>query len=151
MLVRNENDSVESLTAVARFLADLAPSIAYLSVPTRPPARHWVTAPDETTLAKAFSIFSQALPRVEYLVGYEGNAFSSTGDIRRDLLSITAVHPMREEAVDELVSRTNRDWSVVRSLVDEHLLTTVEFGGNRYYLRTLNRPGRRRAASSNDS
>ena len=137
MLVRDLNDSQRSLTETAEFLSTLSPHVAYLSIPTRPPAHRWVEAPDEVTLARAFAIFRQALPRVEYLVGYEGNAFSSTGNVRHDILSITAVHPMREEAIDELISRTGRDWAAVQSLLDEGLLASAEFQGNRYYLRKL--------------
>lgn len=37
-------------------------------------------------------------PKEEDLIGYEGNAFAFTGDVEEDLLSITAVHPMREDA-----------------------------------------------------
>lgn len=40
---------------------------------------------------------------MEYLIGYEGNDFAFTGNIEQDLLSVTAVHPMREDAVNEML------------------------------------------------
>jgi wyosine [tRNA(Phe)-imidazoG37] synthetase (radical SAM superfamily) len=144
MLVRGINDSEQSVRAVAGFLSTLSPEVAYLSVPTRPPARSWVQPPDEEVLARAFSVFDRALPRVELLIGYEGDSFSSTGNLEQDLLSITAVHPMRENAVDELVSRTGSKWSVVSSLVNDERLITTEYRGERYYLRALQRSQRRR-------
>jgi len=41
-------------------------------------------------------------------MGYEGNAFASTGNVEEDLLSITAVHPMREEGVKKLLKSLMR-------------------------------------------
>ena len=38
MLVRNVNDSEQQLRQVADFMARLQPTMAYLSIPTRPPA-----------------------------------------------------------------------------------------------------------------
>ncbi len=40
---------------------------------------------------------------MELLAGYEGDIFDFTGDVERDLLSITAVHPMRKEAVEKFL------------------------------------------------
>jgi wyosine [tRNA(Phe)-imidazoG37] synthetase (radical SAM superfamily) len=51
---------------------------------------------------RAYQNISQKFSGIEYLIGYEGNAFASSGDISKDLLSITSVHPMREDAVRSL-------------------------------------------------
>jgi hypothetical protein len=72
---------------------------------------------------------------VEYLVGYEGDAFAYTGDVRQDLLSITAVHPMRESAVRELLGRAKAEWSLVEGLIEKGRLKEVDYLGNRYYVR----------------
>ncbi|MFO8079490.1 MAG: hypothetical protein R6V07_04200 [Armatimonadota bacterium] len=40
---------------------------------------------------------------MKVLIGYEGNAFASTGNVAEDILSITAVAPMRREAVQDLL------------------------------------------------
>lgn len=61
--------------------------------------------PDEQAVTTAYQIFNEELPTVELLTGYEGNAFASTGDLVADLLAITAVHPMREDAVQNLLER----------------------------------------------
>ncbi len=135
MLVRGLNDTEENLEPLSAFLASLSPTVAYLSVPTRPPARPWVNAPESETLARAFRVFARELPQVEYLIGYEGNAFSSTGDVERDLLSITAVHPMRREAVDDLLRRNGAEWDSVQSLMDNGQLVSADFQGQRFYLR----------------
>ncbi|MCK4825494.1 hypothetical protein KA005_57635, partial [bacterium] len=75
-----------------------------------------------------------------YLIGYEGNAFAFTGDVERDLLSITAVHPMREEAVTEFLSKAETDWRVVDKLIDKGMLVEKEFHGKKFYARKLFAP-----------
>ena len=74
---------------------------------------------------------------MEYLIGYEGNAFAFTGDVEDDLLSITAVHPMREEAVRELLARANAGWDVVEKLISEGKIVRVEYEGNSFYMRRI--------------
>ena len=105
MLVKDINDSEAAMTEIADFLARLRPTRAYLSVPTRPPAEKWVQSPPAENINRAYHIFHERIDQVEYLIGYEGNAFSFTGNVKEDLLSITAVHPMREEAVSEFLAK----------------------------------------------
>ncbi|HHW62243.1 MAG TPA: radical SAM protein [Syntrophomonadaceae bacterium] len=137
MLVRGLNDSPATLSATAAFIAGLQPRRAYLAIPTRPPADRQVQPPDEKAISQAVQIFSQSLPDVEYLLGYEGNAFASTGKVEEDLLSITAVHPMREDAVEELLKQRGRDWKMVEQLLAENKLVEIEHDGHRFYMRKL--------------
>jgi wyosine [tRNA(Phe)-imidazoG37] synthetase (radical SAM superfamily) len=122
---------------VADFLAQLQPAVSYLSVPTRPPAEKWVRSPDEDVINRAYQIFDERIDRVEVLTGYEGDAFAFTGRVEEDLLSITAVHPMREQAVDDFLARANADWSVVHGLVALGQLVETEYDGRKFYLRKL--------------
>jgi wyosine [tRNA(Phe)-imidazoG37] synthetase (radical SAM superfamily) len=140
MLVGGINDSPPLLEEVADFVARLKPSVAYLAVPTRPPAEAWVRPPGEDALNRAFQIFRKKIDRVEYLIGYEGNAFSSTGNVEEDLLSITSVHPMREKAVGEFLARAGADWSSVQRLISQGHLVETEYGGHHFYLRRLRKP-----------
>jgi len=137
MLVQGLNDGEESLRQVAAFLARLRPARAYISVPTRPPAEKWVHPPAEETVLRAHQIFASAVGEVELLIGYEGDAFSATGDPREDLLRITAVHPMRREAVEALLVRTGAGWEVVSRLVGEGLLVETEYEGRTFYTRSI--------------
>jgi wyosine [tRNA(Phe)-imidazoG37] synthetase (radical SAM superfamily) len=143
MLARDVNDGVGQLKKVAAFLAGLEPSVAYLSIPTRPPAEEGVEAPDEEVVNAAFQIFAKAVPRVECLIGYEGDAFAFTGNVEDDILSITAVHPMREEAVAALLARAGASRAVVEELVADGMLAEVEFDGKRFYVRRFGKGGRR--------
>ncbi|AFK22560.1 radical SAM protein [Pyrococcus sp. ST04] len=129
----------DELEKIAEFLKELKPDKAYIAVPTRPPAEKWVRPASEEIIAKAYSLFSDALGegRVEYLIGYEGNAFAFTGDVVEDLLSITAVHPMREEAVKELLKKANASWEIVERLIEEGKLIVLEYNGVKFYMRKL--------------
>ena len=139
MLIEGVNDGEESLIETADFLSEASPGKAYISIPTRPPAENWVRAAPESNLTEAFRIFKERGLDPELIIGYEGNRFSSTGDPREDLLSITAVHPMRDDAVEELLSRSGKSWDVVSKLIDEELIKRLDFGEHSYYLRKLNR------------
>ena len=139
MLAADVNDGEESLRQVAEFLARLRPAVAYVSIPTRPPAEEWVHAPDEVAVNRAYHILNEKVEHVEYLTGYEGDAFASTGNAKEDLLSITAVHPMRKEAVDTILKKAGADWTMVRQLVDENQIVETQYGGHTYYMRRFKR------------
>jgi wyosine [tRNA(Phe)-imidazoG37] synthetase (radical SAM superfamily) len=136
MLVAGVNDSADQVREVADFLAGLQPAVAYLAIPTRPPAEEWVRPPGEAAINRAYQVLGEKLQRVEYLIGYEGNAFALTGNVEEDLLSITAVHPMREDAVGELLARAGVDWSTAHRLVAQRQLIVVTYEGHRFYMRT---------------
>jgi wyosine [tRNA(Phe)-imidazoG37] synthetase (radical SAM superfamily) len=141
MLVDGVNDGERHLKALAGFLARMQPDRAYLSIPTRPPAEPWAQAPDEQTVNRAYHILGKEVEQVEYLIGYEGNAFSFTGNVEEDLLSITAVHPMREDAVSQFLARAGASWTVVRRLVAKDRLVEADYDGHRFYLRRFVKPG----------
>lgn len=142
MLVAGVNTSEDHLRKVATFLERLRPATAYLAIPTRPPAEAWVRGPDEETIGRVYHVFDGVLSHVEHLIGYEGNAFASTGNVEEDLLSITAVHPMREEAVRRLLRQAGANWGVVRRLVAEDQLIEAKYEDTTFYMRKL-RPGLR--------
>ena len=137
MLIRGINDNNREIEEIADFLSELKPDRAYISIPTRPPARRGIMPASEEKINMAYQILSNKLSNVEYLIGYEGNAFAFTGDVEEDLLSITSVHPMREEAVREFLSKTRSDWSIIERLIEENKLIETEYGGKRFYMRRL--------------
>lgn len=139
MLLANVNDSILSLRGTADFLGLLQPTTAYLSIPTRPPAEKWAEPPDEHVINRAYQIFEEKVKDVEYLTGYEGNAFAFTGDVEGDILSITAVHPMRNDAVDAFLKRAGANWETVHRMVEKGLLIETEYGRNHFYIRRFGR------------
>jgi wyosine [tRNA(Phe)-imidazoG37] synthetase (radical SAM superfamily) len=136
MLIRGVNDSEHEVSKIAIFLAKLKPAKAYLAVPTRPPAER-IEPAAEHNLNTAYQIFSRKLEKIEYLIGYEGNAFASTGNAVDDLLSITAVHPMREDAVAELLEKAGTEWGTIQKLISNGSLVQLEYQGKKFYARKI--------------
>jgi wyosine [tRNA(Phe)-imidazoG37] synthetase (radical SAM superfamily) len=137
MLVQNYNDDREEIERIAKFLKELKPSKSYLTNPIRPPAEDNVNTCSEEALNMAYQIFEERLTNVEYLAGYEGDAFAFTGDVKKDLLDITAVHPMRESAVTEFLNRAGASWKTVQGLMDDGNLVQLEYKEERFYARRL--------------
>ena len=139
MLVQGINDNADEVEKIANFLVKLKPNKSYLAIPIRPPAKATVTAASEEAINMAYQIFSNRLNRVEYLIGYEGNDFSLTGNVKDDLLSITSIHPMREEAVIKFLKKANADWRVIGKLIEGGDLIELEYQGRKFYMRKLPR------------
>jgi wyosine [tRNA(Phe)-imidazoG37] synthetase (radical SAM superfamily) len=132
----NYSDEIDK---IASFLAGVEIERAYVAIPTRPPAEDWVRPSSEEVLNHAFLSFSERLgsEKVELLIGYEGTAFSSSGKLEEDLLSITSVHPMREDAVRKLVERVDATWDRVEMLLEASKLIELKYEGETYYMRKL--------------
>ena len=139
MLVQDINDDSQHLKKVANFLAELKPNRAYLSLPIRPPADSWVQSPSEGVVNQSYHVFKEKVDQVECLIGYEGNAFAFTGEVEEDILSITSVHPMREDALKDFLGRANSDWSLVERLIKQGQLVELEYKGHRFYIRKFNK------------
>ena len=137
MLVKGINDDVREIERIAEFLVKLKPDKAYLAIPTRPPAKRTISAATEQAVNLAYQVFAKRLNTVEYLIGYEGNAFAFSGNIEEELLSITSVHPMREEAVTELLKKAGSGWELVEKMIKDGTLVEVRYRGNRFYVKKL--------------
>jgi wyosine [tRNA(Phe)-imidazoG37] synthetase (radical SAM superfamily) len=137
MLIRGLNDTPEHASRLAGFLDKLIPDTAYLAVPTRPPAEAQVQAPDEATVNRIFQVMSLQVEQLELLTEYEGNAFASTGNLVDDILAITSVHPMREEAVREMLGKAGETWSLIEGMLADHRLIQTTYKGHKYYMRSF--------------
>ncbi len=135
MLIADYNDSDEEIEEIGQFLEGIEPRISYISIPTRSPAEKQAVPADEAVLAKAYSYFAARVPHVEHLIGYEGDEFGFSGDAYQDLLSITAVHPMRREAVLQLLEKDRADYQVVDQLIQEGRIISTEYQGHTYFVR----------------
>jgi wyosine [tRNA(Phe)-imidazoG37] synthetase (radical SAM superfamily) len=130
-------DYTNEFERIATFLAELKKlNKVYIAVPTRPPAETWAKPAREEVANVAFQVFSEELgiDRVEYLIGYEENAFAFTGDVEEDLLSIMAAHPMRGEAVKEFLRKANAGWQIIEKLLAAEKLVELEYGGDMFYM-----------------
>jgi wyosine [tRNA(Phe)-imidazoG37] synthetase (radical SAM superfamily) len=139
MLVAGLNDDRGNLEATARFLASVGPQTAYLAVPTRPPAEEWVRPPDEESLHQAYRVFTAALPAVELLVAFEGGGFNATDEAGAELLAITAVHPMREDAALAFLEKAGKSAATLEEFLQRGLLTRLRYRDAWFYLRRFSR------------
>lgn len=137
MLIEGVNDTPAALERTANILRALRPDIAYIAVPTRPPAETWVGPASEKALADAHRIFTGSVSKTEFLIHYEGDNFSSGTSFEEDILSITSVHPMREEAVRKLEERYNIGNAPLEKLIAEEKVKRLNYRGETYYLRNL--------------
>jgi len=120
---------------MAQFLQTVQPRVAYIAIPARPPAFENTLPADERAVTLAYEIFTACGLSAELLTGYEGNAFASSGNFAEDLLSITAVHPMREEAVMELMSNSGATAGDLQELIENKLIRKIKYNNREYYLR----------------
>lgn len=135
MLVQGVNDSPAILRKTARLISQINPSIAYISVPTRPPAFSQVKAPDELVINEAFQIFSEKGQKVELLLGFEGTNAGYTGNAIEDIINICTVHPIREDTMLELLINDNADSSVLNSLIVGKYVRQVQYNSKYFYIR----------------
>ena len=101
---------------------------------------NWVRPAPRGTIEDDCRIFGARSITVEPLVDDEGDSFTSVGDVEEEILSITAVHPMREDAVGGLLKKAGVGWSLVRRMVEEGRLAEIEYRKNKFYVRK--RPAR---------
>lgn len=139
MLIQGINDNTEQIEKISDFIAGLKPARSYIAIPTRPPAEKWIKPPSENMINMAVQIFKEKAIPTEYLIGYEGNAFAFTGNVEEDLLSITAVHPMREDQVRELLDKAEKDLTVITKLISQDKLIESEYKNKKFYTRKLHR------------
>ncbi|NLO21793.1 MAG: radical SAM protein [Syntrophomonadaceae bacterium] len=137
MLVEGINDKEEILNANASFIAQVNPHIAYILIPTRPPADKRVKAPSEAMVNTAYQIYGRQLKQVEYLIGADSSNFAYTGNLEKDLLSTSSVHPMRRDAVQELLAKAGQNWTVIEKLIREGQLIELDYEDNKFYMRKL--------------
>jgi wyosine [tRNA(Phe)-imidazoG37] synthetase (radical SAM superfamily) len=137
MLVSGCNDSQEEISSIAGFLKQLQPDVGYIAVPTRPPAESWVKIPPGQRINAAYQLFKQYGLNVELLTAYEGDQFAPKSDPIEDLLSIISVHPMRRTAIENLLEPFGLDWEVIEDLVRKGRITSTDYEGETYFLRSF--------------
>jgi wyosine [tRNA(Phe)-imidazoG37] synthetase (radical SAM superfamily) len=141
MLVRGLNDNAASVEGVARFLQAIGPTVAYLAVPTRPPAEGDVQPPGEQAVVAAYELLAARLHRVELLTADEQGSFGGTGDPAEDLLGILAVHPMQEDAARRYLEEAGAGASLLDTLFSSGRVVRVHHLGRAFLTRSLGAAG----------
>ncbi|MFO7445580.1 MAG: radical SAM protein [Ignavibacteriaceae bacterium] len=137
MLVKGINDRTASIRKTAEVVKIINPDKAYILVPTRPPAEYFVYPPGEKKLLAAYQAFSELNINTELIAHFEGTDFSYTSDAGKELLSILAVHPMRQDAIEEFLKRSGNDWKLVDNLIDNLKIKKVNYNHSPYFVLNL--------------
>jgi wyosine [tRNA(Phe)-imidazoG37] synthetase (radical SAM superfamily) len=137
MLVAGLNDSENTTRQLCDFLLELQPLKSYLSIPTRPPAETSITPPSPDSLREIMRVCSTQIPFMHFLFETEVGDFISTGNLIEDILSITAVHPLREEALRGMVLKAGGTWKLVEDLLATNKIACINYRDERYYLRHI--------------
>ena len=135
MLIKGLNDSRDSLMQTAHSVAQLFPRIAYLSVPTRPPALSSAKPSTDETINEAYQIFTGQHIPTELILGFEGTHTGYTGNATHDILAMSAVHPIRQDTIKELLTKDQADQNVLIELLNSGQVVELEYNGNKFYLR----------------
>ena len=135
MILKGVNDDKGTFSNLADIIEKLHPYKAYLSIPTRPPSIKSVEIPDFNKVNEACQIFSEKQIQTEPLTGFEDTDMGYTGNIYDDLLNITAVHPLREDALRILLYHDKADFSCVESLIKQKIINFVRYNDEKFYIR----------------
>ncbi len=135
MLIHGLNDNAAILDPIIHFLNKLNTFVSYFSIPTRPPAVPWVKPPDQAFLQDFLLTTPRQLSSMDILFEAETDDFQSTGDLANDILAITSVHPLREEALKQMVNTAGMDWTIVDTLVNDGRILRIQYQSGVFYLR----------------
>jgi len=135
MLVNGTNDSDNIVTQTATLVSEIHPAVAYISIPTRPPAVNSVMPPNEYILNEAYQIFNAKALNTELILGFEGTNTGFTGNALEDIVNICSVHPIRQDTMDELLRKNNADPSILNTLLYNNYIEKIEYKSNYFYIR----------------
>ena len=138
MLVQGLNDNCVEMYDLSGYLEQVNPDTAYLAIPTRPPLIKTVIPPNEMIVNTCYHILNMKTFHVEYLTGYEGNEFASIGSIENDILSTVSVHPLREDAIAEMLKKAEVGWDIVDTLISQKQIVETKYENNKFYIRKFN-------------
>lgn len=137
MMVEGVNDGAELLQRNASLIATINPATAYISIPTRPPAMRSVKKPDEAAINRACQIYTAAGLHSEMLLGFEGSDTGFTGDAREDILNMSAVHPIREETMGEILRKNGAESGLPDQLIREKEIREVIYQDKKFWIRNF--------------
>jgi wyosine [tRNA(Phe)-imidazoG37] synthetase (radical SAM superfamily) len=135
MLVKGVNDGLADLIQTADLIGQINPSVAYISIPTRPPAIHTVLPADADLINEAYQIFSEKGINAELILGFEGTNTGYTGNAIEDIVNICTVHPIREDTLMEIMRKDCADQTILDTLIKGKYIKQVKYKSDNYYIR----------------
>ena len=135
MLVNGINDNIELLKETAQLISRLNPEKAFILTPVRPPAENWVKSSRKDNLNTAYNIFNNYGINTELLASGEGIDFTYSSDAENELLSIIAVHPMKETALAEFLTKANSNWDLIERLIKNKKIRRIDYSGSTFFVK----------------
>lgn len=133
MLVRDVNDSFESLQSIRSAVLSIGADRTFIATPIRPPAEDWVLPPEK----EAVDLALELLPGAEDMTYPESGEFTSISeDPVVNILTIAVNHPLREDQVEAILSGDNSEDDIIRilnGLIEEGKLERRRYGGTVFY------------------
>jgi len=130
MLMRGVNDDRQNLEEIRNGIEPLDADKIHLTAPVRPPSEGWVQCPTR----EAVELAMQLIPGSVDTTGQEEGQFGSRREkVVEDLLDMARVHPMREEQIIGVFSRSGlspeeASEHLARMLDDGVILRTEHIG-----------------------
>ncbi len=131
MLVKDVNDSDESLLEIKDAIEQVKPDRIYISVPIRPPAKPGVRPPEPERIMRAHEILGTSLDLTDRESGEFG--LDNFPDLRTTIIEICSRHPLREEQARDIEGRFSGAESIDTMLSDGSLVR-VEYQNVSYLL-----------------
>ncbi|HOK56006.1 MAG TPA: radical SAM protein [bacterium] len=135
LFVKNLNDSVEEIEKIGEFLKEVKPKIAYIGVPTRPPAEKWVEVPEKEKIDFAYIVFRNKNLNVKIIEKSKDEKFGFTGKLIEDILSILSVHPMSGKEIENFLRENGGEFELIEELIYKGEIEEIEYMGEKYYRR----------------
>jgi len=133
MLVKNINDNIDELKELSEYLRNIRRYKSYFTIPVRPPAECYVSAPDIQTLSELSGFIKIKISDSEMLCFSEGKDFDGADNLEEELLGIMAVHPMTEEAVKKFIISKHGDPKILERMIAGRLIVKHNYDGKTFY------------------
>ena len=131
MLVRDTNDSDESLERIKDILHEIKPDGVHVLTPIRPPAESWVRSPAESVVNKARQVIENAASFSTVESGDFGR--DGFGNAREAIIEIGSRHPLRLDQALRIEEKFSEPGSVEAMLKAGDLVQVV-YNRRRYLL-----------------
>lgn len=108
MLVRDLNDTLQSLREISDLLEQIQPDEVHINQPTRPPAETWVQPPDDEGLMRATAV----LGKIARIISPAQGQFDFSGgqSVPEAIVNIITRHPMSRQQIEETLT----DWDATQ-------------------------------------
>lgn len=139
MLISGLNDNTQHLESIAEQILKINPQKSYILVPTRPPAESNIYRATGESLIEAASIINSiSNVNVECITEDDTEqGFFFTDNVAEDLLSITSVHPIKEEIIRYYIKVKKADFSILKELINQNKIIEYTYEGKRFYKKNL--------------